>query len=172
MAYCFNAFLIIAFFLFQTSIAPNFRLFYDFFNLMSLFMVYLVLYRPNQEIIIFVVLTGILMDSVSGSPFGLYMTTYIWLSLGIKWTLKYLHKGNAILIPMIISGVILAENLIIMSVMALIEKNIYFHSENFRSIIIQLLCGVIIGPFLIYLIKDLQVKWKIWSFEKIFKHFG
>jgi rod shape-determining protein MreD len=172
MAYFFNAFLMVAFLLFQTTITPNFRLFYDFFNLMNLFVVYLVLYRSNQEIIIFVALTGILMDSVSGGPFGLYMTTYIWLSLSIKWTLKYLHKGNAILIPMIISGSILAENLIIISVMALVEKNFSFHPEWFRSIIIQLMYGVIIGPFLIFLIKKLQPKWKIWSFEKIFKHFG
>ncbi len=172
MAYCFNAFLMLVFLLFQTSIVSSFRMFYNFLNLMNLFVVYLVLYRPNQEIIIFVVLAGILMDSVSGGPLGLYMTTYIWLSLGIKWTLKYLHKGNAILIPMIISAAILAENLIIMSVMALIEKNFSFHPERFQSIVIHLIFGVMIGPLLIYFIKDLQAKWKIRSFEKIFKHFG
>jgi cell shape-determining protein MreD len=172
MAYCFNTLFIMVFLLFQTSIAPNFRLFYDFFNLMNLFVVYLVFYRPTHEIIVFVGLTGILMDSVSSSPFGLYMTIYIWLSLGIKWTLTYLHKGNMILIPMIISGVILAENLIIIGVMALMEKNLFFSPERFKSIIIQLLLGVLIGPFLIFLIKDLQAKWNFWSFEKIFKYFG
>jgi hypothetical protein len=77
-----------------------------------------------------------------------------------------------ILIPLIISGVIFVENFIIMGMMALIEKNFSFHPEKFRSIIIQLLSGVLIGPFLIFLIKDLQAKWNTWSFEKIFKHSG
>ncbi len=172
MAYCFNTLFIISFLLFQTSIAPNFRLFYDFFNLMNLFVIYLVLYRPTQETVVFVGLIGILMDSVSGCPYGLYMTIYIWSYISIKWSLKYLHKANVILIPIIISGVIFVENLIIMGMMALIEKNFSFHPEKFRSIIIQLLCGVLIGPFLIFLIKDLQAKWNTWSFEKIFKHSG
>jgi rod shape-determining protein MreD len=172
MAYCFNVILIIVLLLFQTSIVPNFRLFYDFFNIMNLFVVYLILYRPVKEISVFVVLTGILMDSVSCCPFGLYTTIYIWVSISIKWALKYLHKGNVIIIPMIISGVILVENLMIMGVMALIEKNIFFHPERFRSIITQLIYGVFVGPILIFLIRDLQAKWNIRSFEKIFKHFG
>lgn len=172
MAYFFNAFLIIAFLLFQTSIAPNFNLFNNFFNLMNLLVVYLVLYRQLQEIIIFVLLTGILMDYLSGGPFGLYLTIYIWLSLAIKGILKFLHKGNPIIIPMIISCAILAENLIIICVMALIEKNLSFHPERFRQIVIQLGYGFFIGPFLILLIKDLQSKWNFRSFEKIFKHFG
>jgi cell shape-determining protein MreD len=172
MTYCFNIFFLIAFLLFQTSIAPNFRLLYESFNLINLFVIYLVLYRPTQEIIIFVILTGILIDSVSACPFGLYLTLYIWISLGIKWILKYLHKGNMFLIPMIITGVILAENIIIMSLMAVIEKNFYFYTERLRSIFVQLVYGIFIGTFLIYLLKDLQAKWNIWSFEKIFKHLG
>jgi cell shape-determining protein MreD len=172
MAFGFNTLFIIAFLLFQTSIAPNFRFFYDFFNLMSFFVVYLALYRPTQETIIFVVLTGILVDSVAGGPFGLYITIYIWVSIGIKWVLKYLHKGNVFLIPMIISCAILAENFIIISVMAVIEKKFFLCPEKFKLIIIQLLCGVLIGPFLICLIKDLHAKWNIRSFEKIFKYFG
>jgi hypothetical protein len=75
-----------------------------------------------------------------------------------------------ILIPVIIFGVILAENLFIIGMMALIEKNFSFNPERFRSIIIQLMCGVFIGPFLVFLIKDLQEKWNILPFEKIFKH--
>jgi cell shape-determining protein MreD len=172
MAFGFNTLVIIIFLLFQTSIAPNFRDFFDFFNLMSFFVVYLALYRPSQEIILFVVLTGILVDSVSGCPFGLYITIYIWVSIGIRCVLKYLHKGNMFLIPMIIFGVILVENLMIIGVMAVIEKKIFLGPERFRLIIIQLLCGVLIGPFLICLIKDLHAKWNIWSFEKIFKYFG
>jgi rod shape-determining protein MreD len=172
MAFGFNTLVIIVFLLFQTSIAPNFRVLYDIFNLMSLFVIYLALYRPTQEIIIFVVLAGILVDSVSGCPFGLYITIYIWVSIGIKGVLKYLHKGNVFLIPMIIFGVILVENIIIIGVMAVIEKKIFFCPERFRLIIIQLLCGVLFGPFLICLIKGFHTKWKFRSFEKIFKYFG
>jgi cell shape-determining protein MreD len=126
MAYCFNIWLLFLSFCFRHLLLPYFRFNYDFFNLMNLFVVYLVLYRPTQEIIIFVVLTGILMDSFSGCPFGLYMTIYIWLSIGIKWALKYLHKGNVIVNPHDHFGVILVENILIMVMMALIEKNFFF----------------------------------------------
>jgi len=172
MAYCFNLFLIIALLVFQTSFAPNFKLFYGFFNLMSLFVLYLVLYRPHQEIIVFILLAGVLMDSSSSCPFGLYTTIYIWLSLGIKWTLKYLHKENVIIIPMIFSGVILVENFFIMSGIGLIDNDFSFHPEKFRSLIYQLMYGVFLGPLIILWIKKLHAKWNSWSFEKIFKHFG
>jgi cell shape-determining protein MreD len=172
MAFGFNTLFIIVFLLFQTSIAPSFRIFYDFFNLMNFYVVYLAVYRPTQEIIIFVVLIGMLVDSVSGCPFGLYITIYIWVSIGIKWILRYLHKGNVFLIPIIIIGVILAENFIIIGMMAVIEKKIFLCPERFRVVIIQLFCGALIGPFLVYWIKVFHAKWNIWLFEKIFKYFG
>ena len=172
MAYLFNIFLIVSFLLFQTSVAPRINLFNDFVNLFSLFLIYLLLYRPVKEIIIFVLLSGLIMDAVSSNPFGLFLTTYIWLALGIKLALRYLHSGNVIFVPLIISSVILAENLIIIIIVTIIEQKFILNSQQSGSIIIQIVYGALIGPFLIILIKDLQARWNIWSFEKIFKHFG
>lgn len=171
MAYFFNMLLIFSVLLFQTSIAPKIWPVYNFCNLMSLFVVYLVLYRPIKELIVFLILTGIMMDSVSGCPFGLYVTIYMWLAIGLKWALRFLYKGNVIFIPLALSILILSENLIAIFVMAIIEQYFIFDTEILRSIMVQMIYGVIIGPFLILLAKDLQEKWNIWSFEKISKNF-
>ena len=172
MGYFFNVFVIIAFLLFQTSVAPKIGFFADFFDLMVVFVVYTAIYRPIKESGIFVILMGILMDSISSSPFGLYITVYLWLFIGIRWITKYLHTANLVLIPAIIAFVIICQNILIMGVMALFGKSFYFHHDTFRLIMVQVLWGSILGPLLLILVKNFQVKWKALYFEKVSKFFG
>lgn len=172
MAYFFNILVIIAFLLFQTSVAPKIGFFADFFDLMVVFIVFTAINRPVKESVVFIILMGVLIDSISSSPFGLYITVYLWLYIGIRWIVKYLHTANRVLMPVVIAFVIIFQNILIMSVLALFEKTFYFHHDTLRLIMVQVLWGSILGPLLLILVKNFQIIWKALYFEKVFKFFG
>jgi rod shape-determining protein MreD len=171
MAYSFNAFCIFTFLLFQTSVAPKLGIMGELFDLMIVFIVYEAVYRPIKEGFVFIILMGILTDSMSSSPFGLYLTLYFWLFISIRWILKYLHAGNFVLIPFIFVGAIIAENLLIAAVMAVFDKTFHSIPEIFQLTMRQLMWGLVFGPMLIWFIKNLHFKWETQFFEKVFKHF-
>lgn len=170
MTQIFYAFTIIAFVLFQTSLAPDLWGFDKFFDMITIFIVYLAVFRRLGECVVFVILSGAVMDSLSGGPFGVYMTIYIWLFAGIRWTKNFLHLGNAILIPLITTASVFFQNTLIIGLTALVEKRFNLGPETFRNVLIQLVWAAAAGPFLIYLLKSAHDGWNLRSIEKIFKY--
>ncbi len=170
MIYFFFAFTMVAFVLFQTSIVPDLWGLDKFFDLIAILMVYLAIYRPPGECVAFGLLSGAVMDSISGGPFGMYMTIYCWLFVGIWLVKNYLHVGNSILIPLITTVSVFVENVMIISVMAMIESNFDLGPEMFRNVLIQLIWAVAAGPVVIFAIRKLQRKLDLHPFEKIFKY--
>jgi rod shape-determining protein MreD len=170
MTQIFYVFTVVSFVLFQTSFAPDLWGFDKFFDLITIFIVYLAVFRPLGESAPFVVLSGAVMDSISGGPFGVYMTIYIWLFVGIRWTKNFLHLGNAILIPLITTASVFFQNTLIIGLTALIENRFNLGPETFRNVLIQLVWAAAAGPVLIYLLKNLHGGWNLRSIEKIFKY--
>ena len=74
----------------QTTVLPNIPLAGQFYDLLIPMLVYLALFRPAHESLPFVFFLGLLMDNLSGTPFGLYLTTYFWLYIGVKMAAGYL----------------------------------------------------------------------------------
>ena len=169
MTSIFFAFTIIAFVLFQTSVVPDLWGFDKFFDLIAIFIVYLAIYRPVGECVAFVILSGVVMDSISGGPFGMYMTVYCWLFVGIWIVKNYLHLGNSILVPLITTVSVFAENILIIAVMAMVEKNFVLGPETFRNVLIQLVWAAFAGPVVVFALRKLQGKLGSRPFEKIFK---
>lgn len=172
MTYSFNILIILGILLFQTSVSPVFGILNGLFDPLIIFVTYAALYRPFKESLVSVIFMGLLMDSISCSPFGLYTTIYTWMFVGLKWILKYLHAGNFILIPVILFMAILSQHLLTIVLLAVLENSFQLHLEIFRLISVQLFWGVCIGPFLILFIKNLRVRWENRVFEKVFEHFG
>ncbi len=69
----------------QTSVMPYVPLFHRFYDLVALFIIYLGLYRPVRESVLLIVFVSVVMDTLSGGPFGLYLTTYGWIYVGVVW---------------------------------------------------------------------------------------
>lgn len=172
MAFSFNAFFIFAFLFFQTSVAPKIGFLRDIFDLMIVLVVYAAIYRPIKESVVFIMLMGVLIDNISSSPLGLYVTVYIWLFVGVRWIIRYLYASNVVLIPLIIAGSIVYENLLVIALMALFEKTFYLHSDMFTLIMTQVLWGLLMGPLLLLFVKNFRTKWETLYFEKISKYFG
>ncbi len=94
MSYFFNSSVCLFLVILQTTVMPNLPLLDSFYDLLIPFVVFLGLFRPVRESLPFVFFLGFIMDNLSGSPFGLYLTAYFWLFIGVKGITKLLQVGN------------------------------------------------------------------------------
>ncbi len=162
MNYCFYILTVLSLLIVQTSLVTFFDIFKNFYNLQAIFVVYLSLFRSWREGIVGAFFAGVLTDSLSGGPWGLYMTSCLWLFAGIKWIVGYLHVENIMLIPFIITGGILFENIILVGALVILKRGLYFPGEVFHSIFVQVIWSLFTGPFILFGFKAVQKKWELW----------
>jgi len=97
MSYFFNISACLFLVILQTTVMPYLPLLEKFYDLLIPFIVYLGLSRPVRESLPFVLFLGFIMDNLSGGPFGLYLTTYFWLYVGVKGITMFIQVGNRLL---------------------------------------------------------------------------
>ena len=74
MSYFFNISVCLFLVILQTTVMPYLPLLDSFYDLLIPFIVFIGLSRPVRESLPFVFCLGFIMDNLSGSPFGLYLT--------------------------------------------------------------------------------------------------
>jgi cell shape-determining protein MreD len=91
----------IFFSVFQTACLPHVCTSCRWFDMLLPLVIYLSVFRPVAESLALVAFFGIIMDCLSGSPFGLYVITYIWLLIGVRGSMRFLDAGSYFLFPLI-----------------------------------------------------------------------
>jgi hypothetical protein len=87
------------------------------------------------------------MDNISGSSFGLYLTTYCWLLIGVKWTIKFVQVGNRFLLSVVVAVGVLIENLLFIGTFTVLAPDANFPVGMWRTVVVQLLWALGSGPF-------------------------
>jgi len=167
MTYCFHVGICLCLVLFQTTVMPYFHLFDSFYDLLSPFVIYLSLFQSLRQSIPVILFFGFLMDSLSGGPFGLYLTTYIWLFIGVKWIITFLHVGNSLLLPFIVAAGVLLQNCIFIGTIAIFEPGTQFLSAALSTVMLQVLWAIFTGPIFLMFFNYSHGKWNKWL-EKVF----
>lgn len=155
MNYCFYVGVCLFLILLQTTILPFIPLLESIYDLLIAFVIYLGLYRPIREGLILVFVLGFLMDSLSGSPFGLYLTTYCWLFIGVKWITTLFQVGNRILISVVVAAGVLIGNAIFIATFA-IQPDMRMPENAVQTAGIQFLWALVTGPFVLMLFRYSQ----------------
>ena len=166
MTYCFYICDSLCLIIFQTTIIPHIPLFNNFYDLLIPFIIYLGLFRPTREGILFILVLGFLMDNLSGGPFGLYVTTYLWLFIVVKLLIKYLHARNNILLLFIVAGGVLMENVIFIVSIFISGTDSQFLTITTRTVIFQILWAVCTGYFFLIGFNHIYNKLEKW-FNKL-----
>lgn len=96
-----SIFLGIFFAVLQTACLPQVCLSCRCFDMLLPLVIYLSIFRPVAESLSLVAFFGIVMDCISGSPFGLYVITYVWLLIGVRGSMRLLDAGSYFLFPLI-----------------------------------------------------------------------
>ena len=153
MIYCFYIAISIFLVILQTTVLPHIPLTGHFYDLLIPLLIYLTLYRPPHESLPFVFFLGLLMDNLSGTPFGLYLTTYLWIYIGVKMVASYLRVGNRILMALIVCGGVLMQNILTIGSALLIDSAWLPPGDTVAIIGSQLLWALITGPLILVLFR-------------------
>ncbi len=157
MSYFFNISACLFLVILQTTIMPYLPLLDKFYDLLIPFIVYLGLSRPVRESLPFVLFLGFIMDNLSGGPFGLYLTTYFWLYVGVKGITTFIQVGNRlVIITLIVAGGVLVENLILLGAFAILGSRRQFAGDAAEIVAIQVLWAIFTGALFLLFFRNAQ----------------
>jgi len=120
-----------------------------FVDLLITFVIYAGLFLPFLESIILVLVLGALMDSMAGGIFGLHLSIYFWIVIGLRPFVTLLNLKNAHTLRLLLGIAVGFENLMLFVGTIALKQEIVFSSESLRGMIYQLLWTMALGPFLI-----------------------
>ena len=163
MTYLVYFFTCLCFVIVQTSIMPLVPLFDRFYDLVCIVVIYLSLFRPVRESLPVILFYGLFMDNLFGGPFGLYLTTYLWLFICIRWLMTFLQLHSYLLLTLVVVFGILLENLIFIGTIAVLKSSPGVPADSVRVIGGQVAWAVFTGPSLLFLFQHLQKRWMRWS---------
>lgn len=94
----------------QTSILPGFSVFSQGFDLLFVIVLSLSLRFSHPAIGVAVFLLGCAMDSVSGGPFGLYISAYVWIYILVRSLKSLVHLENIVFLICMSAVAVAVEN--------------------------------------------------------------
>ena len=155
MSYCFNIGICLILVILQTAVMPYLAVLNRFYDLLIPFIAYLGLSRPVREGLLFVCFIGFIMDNLSGGPFGLYLTSYLWLFIGVKGITQLLQVGKRVfIITFIVAAGVLIENLIFLGSFAIFSPEQRFAGDAVKIVAAQILWALLTGSLFLILFRN------------------
>ena len=121
------------------------------YDLLAPFVVYLGAYRLPREAFPVLVIGGLAMDGISGCVFGVHLSVYLWMFVGVRWAIQFLHVGNVIFLPLLVTTGVLFESLVVAFSAVVLESSPWPVESMFPVVTGQVLWGAVTGPFLMLL---------------------
>ena len=142
--------------LLETTIFPLLPFLRGSYDLMVPFVIYLGLYRPLAEGLPVAAVCGLLVDNLSGGPFGLYLFTYIWLLIGLRWTLQFFRLANPLVLPLVVVLGAIFEVVVVFGTLAVAARSLAPLTVALSRVAGQLLWALITGPLLVLIFDHLH----------------
>lgn len=146
----------------QTVILPDLPILDSVFDLTAMFVIYLGLMRSAREGLPVVLMLGVIMDNLSGAPFMVFITTYFWLYVGVRWLARILQVGMRFRLAVIIVAGILLENVIFILAFGGVDALRQMPSTTAGKILPRLLWALFFGPILILILEHMHRIWDRW----------
>lgn len=163
MIYGFYFFLTLGIVIFQTSILPLLSVSNYVYDVMIPLVVYLAGFRATREGVMVIVILGGVMDSLSGAPFGIFFSCYLWLFIMVKGIGVALNVGSNLVLPFVIALGVLVENLIFVGMAPILHSNAMISPRSLYILFVQGLLAICTGPLIIWLIRYWRKGWEGWS---------
>lgn len=135
----------------QTTLFALVAPFKGFYDLLIPLMISIGIRWSLRESLLLALLLGLTADSVAGSPFGLYLSSYLWICFGVRQTKGLLEVNNFFILAVICVVCVLFENLVLMLFTLLFRAEHPFTPESLTAIGYQLAWVLVSGPPLFYL---------------------
>ena len=168
MKYGFYAIAGIVLILFQTTICPCLPFYFFCYDLLLPLVIFVGIYRSPREGALGVLVLGFLMDQLSGAPFGLYTTTYLWLFLAVSLVRRFVHAKNIFFLVMISAAGVLLENALMLISVILQVTEYRMPGSIFNAIVWQTAVAAATAPLMISGFEYLSGKWNKWLAGRFF----
>jgi cell shape-determining protein MreD len=152
--------------IFQTTIYYAIPALNHFVDLLITFTIYAGLFLPFVESVVLILVLGALMDSITGGLFGLYLSIYFWIIVGLRPFVTLLNLKNAHTLRLLLGIAIGFENLMLFVGTVALKQEIVFSSESFRGMAYQLFWTLALGPFFIRLLNVMDRRFKVHAQSK------
>ena len=129
--------LILLLVIFQTTIYYAIPALSHFVDLLITFVIYAGLFLPFLESIVLILVLGALMDSITGGLFGLYLSIYFWIIVGLRPFVTLLNLKNANTLRLLLAIAIGFENLMLFVGTVALKQEIVFSSESLWAMAIS-----------------------------------
>lgn len=145
----------------QTTILTYFSIFAGMYDLLIPFVVFISICLPVRESLPFVIILGLIMDNISGSPFGLHLTFYFWLLAGVHWIIKFLRVGNKFLLSLVVVSAVLIQNILIIGSFGFAGPGWQLPAAAFKHIALQILWALMTGPLFLFCLLSISKRFDI-----------
>jgi rod shape-determining protein MreD len=109
------------------------------------------------------------MDTLSGGPFGLYLTTYLWLFVGVRWMTSFFDVNDSVLLLFVVALGVLLQNLIFIAAIIMFSPLALSFSLTVNTVAVQLLWAIFTGPILLLFFNYSHAKWNEWVKQRLVK---
>ncbi len=135
----------------QTTLLPAFPRLFAQYDLLIPLVVYLTLFRSSVGILPVVLISGCLMDLLSGGFAGVYIAVYILILICFRNATVYFHFKNPILYQIVIVFSVVIENLIFGLVIFLQTFTVSFSFYSGRVLVTHILWALVSSPLIYYM---------------------
>ena len=140
----------------KTAVFPYINFLENCYDLLIPFILYLAVFRPVVEGVIVTLVIAFVVDSLTGAPFGIFISVYFWFFLVTKWGMRYFHSGTTVLLPLVIGAGVLLENLTLIFISAINETEPVFPTGAAGLIVWQVFWATVTGPIIFLFFKSMH----------------
>ncbi|MBT8331929.1 MAG: rod shape-determining protein MreD [Deltaproteobacteria bacterium] len=147
----------------QTTILPYIPVVQGMYDLLIPFVIFISICLPIRESLPFALALGLIMDNLSGSPFGMYLTFYLWLFIGVRFIIKFLRVSNKFFLSLVVIFAVLVQNILMIAIFAFFGPVRQLPVDAIVVVTQQFLWALATGPVfllsLLALAKRLNIQW-------------
>jgi rod shape-determining protein MreD len=145
----------------QTTLLAYFNIFDGMYDLLIPFVIFLSICLPLRESLPFVLILGLIMDNISGSPFGLYLTFYFWLLVGVRWVLTFLRASNKLFLSLVVVIAVLIQNGLIIGTFGVAGPGWQIPAAGLKNVTVQFFWALTTGPLFLFILLAVSKRFNI-----------
>ena len=131
------------------------------YDLLIPFVIFISICLPLRESLPFILILGLIMDTISGSPFGLYLTFYFWLFVGVRWILKFLSANNKFFLALVVVVAVLIQNVLIIGTFGFAGPEWQLPANALKDITLQFFWALTTGPLFLFVLLAISKRFDI-----------
>ncbi len=148
--------LFLVFFIVQTSTLHGFTVFNQAFDLILVIVLSLSLKFSHVGAAAAVFLLGCAMDSVSGGPFGLYVSAYVWIYILVRSLKSLVHMENIVFLVCMSAVAVVVENAFLVFVLVMGGGVDAVYLKDLEMMVKQVAWGLVVAPLLILAVDEFE----------------